>query len=61
MTIIDENYVQEILEEIPAGITREQFRKYCQPDINGGYRAEVDEAERRYFKSAARGCHLGQD
>jgi hypothetical protein len=55
MTIIDENYVQEILEEIPAGITREQFRKYCQPDINGGYRAEVDEAERRYFKSAARG------
>lgn len=46
-----ENYVEEILvaarrskPSSPAA-----FRQMCQPDINGGSAAEVEEAMRRYF------------
>lgn len=46
-----ESYVREILAAIPPGLTRAQFRKRCQVDLNGGYQAEVAEAERRYFKN----------
>lgn len=47
---MDESYVLEILRGMPPGLTREQFRKRCQLDVNGGYLPEVQEAERRYFK-----------
>jgi hypothetical protein len=48
----DEHYVLEILHGMPAGLNRQQFRERCQPDLNGGYDEEVDEAERRYFRKA---------
>jgi hypothetical protein len=46
-----EDYVREILHDMPAGLNRQQFRARCIPDINAGYRAEVVEAERRYFST----------
>ncbi len=42
---VDQSYVREILEHTSA-VTRETFYRDCQPDINAGYRAEVDEAWR---------------
>lgn len=39
----DENYVREILASTSAR-DRDEFYRACQPDINAGYRREVDEA-----------------
>jgi hypothetical protein len=46
-----EDYVREILRDMPAGLNRQQFRGRCIPDLNAGYRDEVAEAERRYFST----------
>jgi hypothetical protein len=51
--MIDESYVTEILRAMPEGITAAEFRARCQPDINAGYSAEVEEAFRRSFRVAA--------
>jgi hypothetical protein len=48
----DESYVADLLRAMPQGLTRQQFREQCRLDLNGGYAAEVQEAERRYFKDA---------
>jgi hypothetical protein len=48
-----ETYVREILTSTKPGLTREQFRKECRLDINGGWWREVNEAERRYFTDRA--------
>lgn len=45
----DDVYVYELLEAMPPGLTRVQFNKRCQPDVNAGYVLEVEEAARRYF------------
>jgi hypothetical protein len=60
MRRVDESYIREILKAMPTGLTRQQFRSRCKPDINGGYRAEVAEAEARYFKGR-RGAIKPQD
>lgn len=44
-----ESYVRETLAQMPANLTREQFRQRCRLDLNAGYHAEIAEAERRYF------------
>lgn len=46
---LDEDYVLEILQAMPAGLTRQQFHAKTRPDHNQGYMDEVAEAERRYF------------
>jgi hypothetical protein len=50
--MIDESYVAEILRVMPEGVTPEAFMARCQPDINAGYGAEVEEAFQRSFKIA---------
>lgn len=49
---IDESYVMELLRDVPKGLSREQFMAFAQPDINGGWVDEVEEAWRRYQRSA---------
>lgn len=46
---MDESYITAILDAAPPGLTRAEFAALCKPDINAGYRAEVEEATRRYF------------
>jgi len=41
-------YVSEILDKVPVGLTRVGFSGFCESDVNAGYRAEVDEAWKRY-------------
>lgn len=43
-----EAYVWEILDDLPHGLTRSAFKARMIPHINAGYRAEVEEAEKRY-------------
>jgi hypothetical protein len=45
----DEDYVREILEDIPLGLTAAQFDGRMQIHRNACYYGEVDEARRRYF------------
>ena len=47
--LYDTEYVLDILRAAPRGMTQAQFRYYVQRDINGGWRREALEAERRYF------------
>lgn len=49
MSAFQEDYVAEILAAARAGMTADQFKAFCQPDINAGFRAEAEEAQRRYF------------
>jgi hypothetical protein len=51
--MIDQNHVSEILRAMPKGISAEDFMARCQPDINAGYGAEVEEAFWRTFKIGA--------
>jgi hypothetical protein len=46
---IDEAYVQEILRDMPKGVSMGTFMNLCQWDVNGGWAVEVAEARRRYF------------
>jgi hypothetical protein len=48
---IDLEYVTEILDAAARRppMTREQFSLFTQLDVNAGWLAEVQEAERRYF------------
>ena len=51
--MIDESYVAEILRAMPKGISAKAFMNRCQPDINAGYGAEVEEAFGRTFRVVA--------
>ena len=49
---VNEAYVKGILDDVVAGsqrLSRDDFYAACRRDIYSGYRAEVDEAARRYF------------
>ena len=46
-------YVKEILTAMPKGLTQEEFLAKCRPDINAGYRLEVEQAWRQYNKKRA--------
>ena len=49
---INEAYVKGILDDAIADskrLSRDDFYAVCRQDIYRGYRAEVDEAARRYF------------
>jgi len=49
---INEAYVKGILDNVVADsrrLSRDDFYAACRRDIYRGYRAEVDEAARRYF------------
>lgn len=46
---LDEQYVQQILDTTPKGLTQWSFYLSTVDDRNAGYGVEVDEAERRYF------------
>ena len=49
---INEAYVKGILDDVVADskrLSRDDFYTACRRDIYRGYRAEVDEAARRYF------------
>lgn len=47
--LFDTGYVEEIIAELPRGLTSEEFRRRTQNDVNQGWGAEVREAGRRYF------------
>ncbi len=52
MEFINETYVKGILDDVApdsARLSRDDFYAACRRDIYIGYRAEVDEAARRYF------------
>ena len=52
MEFMNEAYVKGILDELAAEskpFSRDDFYATCRQDIYKGYRAEVDEAARRYF------------
>jgi hypothetical protein len=52
MEFINEAYVNGILDDVVADskrLSRDDFYVACRQDIYRGYRAEVDEAARRYF------------
>ena len=52
MEFINEAYVKGILDDVVADskrLSRDDFYTACRRDIYRGYRAEVDEAARRYF------------
>jgi hypothetical protein len=51
--MIDESYVAEIVRAVPKGISAKAFMNRCQPNINAGYGAEVEEAFRRSFRVVA--------
>jgi hypothetical protein len=44
----DENYIQEILQQLPDGLTQAEFFARCHPDVNGGWGKEVGAAWLRY-------------
>lgn len=47
---MDESYVREILKGMPPNLSLADFMLKCVLDVNAGYRTEVREAARRYFK-----------
>jgi hypothetical protein len=52
MEFINEAYVKGILDDVVVEsrrMSRDDFYSACRRDIHRGYRAEVDEAARRYF------------
>ena len=52
MEFINEAYVKGILDDVVVGskrLSRDDFYAAYRRDIHQGYRAEVDEAARRYF------------
>lgn len=49
MIYFDEEYVRDILKELPKGLTGSQFLERTQNDYNQGWGHEVNEARRRYF------------
>jgi hypothetical protein len=51
MEFINEAYVRGILADVVESrrLSRDDFYAACRRDIYRGYRAEVDEAARRYF------------
>lgn len=53
---MDESYIAEILEAARKSYigTKAEFDEMTRPDINAGYRREVEEAKRRHFKAKAR-------
>ena len=51
---MNEAYVKGILDDVVADskrLSRDDFYSACRRDIYKGYRAEVDEAARRYFSA----------
>lgn len=54
---MDESYIAEILDAVGKlaaikrrKLTAAEFDQDCKPDVNAGYRVEVQEAKRRYFQ-----------
>ena len=46
----DESYVHELLKVLPKGLTLDQFMERTRSDVHGGWKHEVLEAGRRYFR-----------
>jgi hypothetical protein len=57
MSDIDESYVTELLYAAKRleVKTRDEFYNMTRRDVWGGYQAEVDEAEARYFAERSKG------
>jgi hypothetical protein len=57
MQAFDPDYVRDIVRAarsffLTRQMTRKELRIFCKMDLNAGYKAEVDEAERQLLGSA---------